>query len=64
MVEADQAPPDEAARTAAWRYEQLLRLGIDPVLAWSLRHQADVVHEVSDLIERGCSPQIAGKIVG
>jgi hypothetical protein len=46
----------------AWRVEQLARLGVAGTLAEVFAGLVDW-HEIADLIERGCSPELALEIV-
>jgi hypothetical protein len=52
----------EARVVRAWRVEQLRRLGLTYVLAYTF---ADLVdwHALAALVERGCSPELALEIV-
>jgi hypothetical protein len=52
----------EHRRVHAWRTEQLRRLGLSHILAETF---ADLVdwHAFAELIERGCSPELALEIV-
>jgi hypothetical protein len=52
---------DEDALIHAWRAEQLLKLGLSPMLAESF---ADLVdwHEIAAIVARGCSPELALEI--
>jgi class 3 adenylate cyclase len=53
---------EEELLVRAWRTEQLWRLGLPRVLAEMF---ADLVdwHALAELIERGCSPELALEIV-
>jgi hypothetical protein len=53
---------DERVLVHTWRTEQLRRLGLPRVLAEMF---ADLVdwHALAELVERGCSPQLALEIV-
>lgn len=53
----------EDTETRDWRYAQLRKLGVGHDDAWELRERRDVAHELERLLERGCSPQIAVKIL-
>ena len=54
--------PDEELLVHAWRTEQLGRLGLSRILAETF---ADLIdwHALADLVERGCSPELALEIV-
>jgi hypothetical protein len=45
-----------------WRAEQLRRLGVSPTLAEVFAGLVDW-HQIAELVERGCSPQLALEIV-
>jgi hypothetical protein len=53
---------DEDAAVAAWRSEQLERLGISRYLAGFLATVVDW-HEVAALVARGCPVELAVEIV-
>jgi hypothetical protein len=46
----------------AWRAEQLRRLGVSPTLAEVFAGLVDW-HQIANLVERGCSAQLAIEIV-
>ena len=45
-----------------WQVEQLRRLGVPRVLAEIFAGRVDW-HEIADLVERGCAPELALEIV-
>jgi len=48
----------------AWRSERLLSAGFSPVAAERLAHQPAVdVHALLELVDRGCPPQLAARIL-
>jgi hypothetical protein len=53
---------EEELRVHVWRTEQLRRLGLPHILAETF---ADLVdwHALAELVERGCSPELALAIV-
>jgi hypothetical protein len=53
---------DEQLLVHAWRTEQLRRLGLRPALAEAFADRVDW-HSLADLIEHGCSPELALEIV-
>jgi hypothetical protein len=53
---------DEELVVHAWRAEQLQRLGLSRTLAEIFAGLVDW-HQIADLVERGCSPQLALEIV-
>jgi hypothetical protein len=57
-----EAESEAAARTNAWRVEQLSRLGLSHVIASAVATFVDW-HEIARLVEQGCSPELALEIV-
>jgi hypothetical protein len=53
---------DEELRVRAWRTEQLRRLGLPRIIAERFAGLVDW-HAVAELVERGCSPELAVEIV-
>ena len=60
-TDADSFPKEEL-RLLAWRREQLLWLGVSRRNAYAYAETVDW-HDVAVLVQRGCSPDIALKIV-
>ena len=55
---------DETASVAEWRFDQLLTVGVDPALAACLASDFRWdLHALIDLIERGCPPGLAARIL-
>jgi hypothetical protein len=53
-----------AAAIASWRYERLRRAGVDAEPAEALSHDCDVdLHALIELIEHGCPPELATRIL-
>jgi len=53
-----------AAGIASWRYERLRRAGLDAEPAEVLSHESDLdLHALIELIERGCPPGLAARIL-
>jgi hypothetical protein len=53
-----------AAGVASWRYERLRRAGVAAEPAETLSHDCDVdLHALIELIERGCPPELAARIL-
>ena len=54
----------EEERVECWRAEELERAGYDPVAAvrLAIRHYVDL-HLAVDLLRRGCSPELALRIL-
>ncbi len=58
------APPTEAQRVIAWRVSLLRDAGCPPTLAHTLaRDRRYDLHELLGLIDRGCSAELAARIL-
>jgi hypothetical protein len=54
----------ESERVERWRAETLEKVGYDIVSAYELAHRPDVdLHLAIELVERGCAPELALKIL-
>jgi hypothetical protein len=54
----------EALRVVAWRRSRLLAAGFAPALAEDLACSSGVdLHALIDLVERGCPPALAARIL-
>jgi hypothetical protein len=57
-------PAGDRARWLQWRVQRLLSAGFDVALAGRLARQESVdLHEVLELVDRGCPPSLAARIV-
>ena len=55
---------EELLRVLVWRFKQLCRSGFELELATTIAARMDVdLHEAIDLVERGCPPDTAGRIL-
>jgi hypothetical protein len=55
---------EELIRVLVWRFKQLCRTGFELELATTIAARMDVdLHEAIDLVEHGCPPELAGRIV-
>jgi hypothetical protein len=55
---------EELIRVLVWRFKQLCRSGFELELATTIAARMDVdLHEAIDLVEHGCPPDLAGRIV-
>jgi hypothetical protein len=53
-----------ATEVSSWRYERLRRAGFDTELAEALsRDSARDLHALIGLVERGCPPELAARIL-
>jgi hypothetical protein len=58
------APPPSSGPVVEWRRRRLLAAGFAPGLAADLARGHDVdLHAVLDLIDRGCPPPLAARIL-
>jgi hypothetical protein len=56
--------PTERELVEAWRAEALERAGYPPGLAAELAIRSEVdLHSAAELLERGCSPELAARIL-
>lgn len=56
---------DDQADVRRWRQQRLLVAGFPPALAASLAAAPDVdLHALLDLVDRGCPPVLAARILG
>ena len=68
MVMRRQRPGTQAERqgedVVAWRERQLLRAGFAPALAGALARDPRLdLHALLELVERGCPPDLAARIL-
>jgi hypothetical protein len=57
-------PPKERDQLERWRADELERAGFDPRLARTLAGRLDVdLHQAVDLVEGGCPPDLAARIL-
>ena len=60
MTALDVQPETETERIERWRYEALVRAGYEPSAARRIAARADIdLHHAVDLLERGCSAELA-----
>jgi hypothetical protein len=56
--------PTERDQIERWRSDELERAGFDGPLARTLAESPDVdLHQALDLVERGCPPELAARIL-
>jgi hypothetical protein len=54
----------EKERVERWRANELVRAGFDPAAAVELASRSDVdLHAATELIDRGCPPELALRIL-
>ena len=63
MVEADREREDLEAAVRSWRFEQFLRLGFTTELSTALAESRVDLSQVRRLIQSGCPPETASRIV-
>ena len=55
---------DDEQQIIEWRFEQLRRAGFDPELALDMAISPWIdLHQATDLLLRGCSPELALRIL-
>jgi hypothetical protein len=60
----DLRSPAACGDVTGWRCEQLRRSGFPPLLAAHLAADREVdVHRLIELVERGCRPELAARIL-
>lgn len=60
----DQRQDVDATAVTAWRREQLCAVGFSLPLASALAHDSRLdLHELIQLVERGCPPDLAARIL-
>jgi len=63
-VEQVEYVESEVERVERWRAQELERAGFEPDAAFELALRSDVdLHAAVALVERGCSPELALKIL-
>lgn len=55
--------PADDSQVCEWRMRSLMRLGVDAMDASKLEQVRDVAHTIGDLIDAGCPPHLAARIV-
>jgi hypothetical protein len=54
----------ELERVERWRADELMRAGFDPASAIALASRLDIdLHQATELVDRGCSPELALQIL-
>ncbi len=54
----------ELERVERWRAEELLRAGFDPAQAAELAARLEIdLHAATELVDRGCTPELALQIL-
>ena len=63
-VDTELRIPNETERVICWRASELIRAGFDPNEAVELAEQPEVdLHLAVELLQRGCSPDLAARIL-
>jgi hypothetical protein len=64
MSTADLQIETETERIERWRFEALVRAGYQPTAARRIAERQDIdLHVAVDLLEQGCSPELALSIL-
>jgi hypothetical protein len=54
----------ELERVERWRTDELMRAGFDPATASAVATRLDIdLHRARELVDRGCSPELALQIL-
>jgi hypothetical protein len=54
----------EQERVERWRADELMRAGFDPASALELAARFDIdLHRATELVDRGCAPELAVQIL-
>ena len=55
---------EDTAEVASWRRQQLIASGFEPGLAWRIAREGGYdLHALIELVERGCPPELAVRIL-
>jgi hypothetical protein len=64
MTAVEEIVETELERVERWRADELMRAGFDPSSAVELAARLDVdLHAATELVDRGCSPELALQIL-
>jgi hypothetical protein len=64
MPAVEEIVETELERVERWRADELMRAGFDPSSAVELAARLDVdLHAATELVDRGCSPELALQIL-
>jgi hypothetical protein len=64
MTAVEEIVETELERVERWRADELMRAGFDPAAAVELAARMDVdLHRATELVDRGCSPELALQIL-
>lgn len=64
MPAVEEIVETEMERVERWRADELMRAGFDPASAMELAARFDIdLHRATELIDRGCAPELALQIL-
>jgi hypothetical protein len=64
MPAVEEIVETELERVERWRADELMRAGFDPSSAFELAARLDIdLHAATELLDRGCSPELALQIL-
>ena len=64
MTAVEEIVETELERVERWRAEELIRAGFDPSSAIALAARLDIdLHAATELVDRGCTPDLALQIL-
>ena len=64
MTAVEEIVETEQERVERWRADELMRAGFDPASALELAARFDIdLHRATELVDRGCAPELAVQIL-
>ena len=64
MPAVEEIVETELERVERWRADELMRVGFDPMSAVELAARLDIdLHRATELVDRGCSAELALQIL-
>jgi hypothetical protein len=64
MPAVEEIVETELERVERWRADELMRAGFDPSSATELAARLDIdLHAATELVDRGCTPELALQIL-
>ena len=64
MPAVEEVIETEQERVERWRADELMRAGFDPAAALELAARFDIdLHRATELVDRGCAPELAVQIL-
>jgi hypothetical protein len=64
MPAVEEIVETEMERVERWRADELMRAGFDPASAMELASRFEIdLHRATELVDRGCTPELALQIL-